>query len=298
MNWYNVLMGFELSPQSVPTKEKLNQNRERKLDGSLELGQKIIEEAEKIEIRENDRNEKGELLVFPNGPVSNLGEQNELYWKIVRTETFKAFFGDWQNDAKFASKILDQNGEPLVVFRGERFGKNRGVTDLYDPNNWDEKHREYQREVSHYGEGIYFTPDPHIAFGFAGNNIPSDNNGTVLSAFINSRNPKYSNFITQNIREAVDMVRPAYVFIQKKLLKYIPRATSNISKHDSVLGKSNNLLKSYTKNPEEVYELVVKDTRNVLVIPSPVKKPEKLVAEYAKDLRQYYKKLYGKDIFE
>lgn len=295
-------MSFELPSQSVPPQEKLDQNSKKRLEGSLELGQKIIEEAEKIEIKENDRNEKGELLVFPNGPVSNLGEQNELYWKMARTETFKAFFGDWQNDAKSASKIVDQNGEPLVVFRGER----GGITDPYDSSNYDEGHREYQREVSHYGEGIYFTPDPSVAFGYAGNSRPWGNsrplkdwnNGTVLPAFINSRNPKYSNFITQNIREAVDMVRPAYVFIRKKLLKYVPGIALNSSKHDSVLGKSNNLLKSYTKNPEEVYELVVKDARNILIIPSPVKKIEKMVAEYAKDPRKYYKKLYGKDIFE
>lgn len=54
-------------------------------------------------------------LVAPNGKPSKL---NETQWKIVRTPAFKNWFGDWQNDPKNASKVLDANGEPLVVYHG------------------------------------------------------------------------------------------------------------------------------------------------------------------------------------
>jgi hypothetical protein len=36
----------------------------------------------------------------------------------VRTKSFKDWFGDWEKDPENASKVLDTNGEPLVVFHG------------------------------------------------------------------------------------------------------------------------------------------------------------------------------------
>ena len=41
-----------------------------------------------------------------------LGEK--LY---IRTKNFKKWFGDWENDAENASKVVDENGEPLVVYK-------------------------------------------------------------------------------------------------------------------------------------------------------------------------------------
>ena len=36
----------------------------------------------------------------------------------VRTKRFKNWFGDWEKDKKNASKVVDENGEPLVVYHG------------------------------------------------------------------------------------------------------------------------------------------------------------------------------------
>ncbi len=36
----------------------------------------------------------------------------------ARTPNFKAWFGDWENDAKNASKVVDANGEPIAVYHG------------------------------------------------------------------------------------------------------------------------------------------------------------------------------------
>lgn len=52
----------------------------------------------------------------PNGKPSKLSD--ELY-SVVRTENFKRWFGDWENDPENASKVVDENGEPLVVWRGQ-----------------------------------------------------------------------------------------------------------------------------------------------------------------------------------
>ena len=57
----------------------------------------------------------GTYLKAPNGEKTNLSEKQ---WTQVRTENFKKFFGDWENDAENSSKVVDSNGEPMVVFHG------------------------------------------------------------------------------------------------------------------------------------------------------------------------------------
>jgi hypothetical protein len=49
----------------------------------------------------------------PNGEPSNLTHEQ---WHLVRTPEFKAWFGDWENSPENASKVVDENGEPLVVY--------------------------------------------------------------------------------------------------------------------------------------------------------------------------------------
>ncbi len=56
-------------------------------------------------------------LIAPNGKPSNLTPEQ---WKLVRTPQFKAWFGDWENDPENASKVVDENGEPLVVYHGSK----------------------------------------------------------------------------------------------------------------------------------------------------------------------------------
>jgi hypothetical protein len=60
----------------------------------------------------------GQLLA-PNGKPSNLNEDLARY---TRTTVFKDWFGDWEKDPKNASKVVDENGEPLVVYHGSPYG--------------------------------------------------------------------------------------------------------------------------------------------------------------------------------
>lgn len=71
------------------------------------------------------------MLLAPNGNPSNL---NAEQYKLVRTPQFKAFFGDWEklafakfkdfgmdeitlaNLSKDVSKVVDENGEPLILW--------------------------------------------------------------------------------------------------------------------------------------------------------------------------------------
>jgi len=101
------------------------------------------------------RYERGGLIA-PNGRESNLTIEQ---YKLVRTPQFKAWFGDWENSPETSSKVVDENGEPLVVYHGGRsftkFNKGEGVD-----------------------KGIYFTNNKDFALFFAHQNeiISRDNN--------------------------------------------------------------------------------------------------------------------------
>ena len=59
----------------------------------------------------------GTFMKAPNGKPTNLTEKQ---WLQVRTKEFKDWFGDWENDQQNASKVVDENGEPLVVYHGNK----------------------------------------------------------------------------------------------------------------------------------------------------------------------------------
>ena len=75
------------------------------------------------------------FLKAPNWKPSNLSEDN---WLQVRTKDFKDRFWDWENDPKNASKVVDENWEPLLVYHGwakwiERF---RLAASWKESNTW------------------------------------------------------------------------------------------------------------------------------------------------------------------
>lgn len=73
--------------------------------------------------RQGERNERMDIIDAaaksymraPNGKKSLL---NAVQWTDVRTKNFKRWFGDWEKDQENASKVLDKNGEPMVVYHG------------------------------------------------------------------------------------------------------------------------------------------------------------------------------------
>ena len=61
----------------------------------------------------------GTFMKAPNGQHTKL---NEDQWLTVRTQNFINWFGDWMNDPENASKVVDENGEPMVVYHGSPYG--------------------------------------------------------------------------------------------------------------------------------------------------------------------------------
>ena len=121
-------------------------------------------------------------IVAPNGKPSNL---NEKQWNQVRTTEFKKWFGDWENDPKNASKVVDENGEPLVVYHGTRKS--------FDEFSYDVKPANFRAESLEY------------SFWFTANKKNSELYGDqVMEVFLNSRNPieiDYTNL--ESYREVV-----------------------------------------------------------------------------------------------
>lgn len=104
-------------------------------------------------------------MTAPNGAKTHLSEQQ---WLQVRTPEFKKWFGDWENDAANASQVLDENGEPKVVYHGTASEFN-----------------EFKQGHGILGDGIYLTDSFDTADVYA--NIRG-RNGFVLPLFVNIRN--------------------------------------------------------------------------------------------------------------
>lgn len=87
----------------------------------------------------------GTYMQAPNGKPSNLSPKQ---WLQTRTEAFKEWFGDWEDGSQNKGMLLDENGEPKVVYRGSA--------------NDDFVFR------SRYGEGTYwFTDNREVAEHYA-----------------------------------------------------------------------------------------------------------------------------------
>ena len=110
------------------------------------------------------RDSQGRLLA-PNGKPSNLTERQ---YAQVRTKAFKEWFGDWENDPANASKVVDENGEPLVVYHGS---KNKNFS-IFDYN--------YLRKAD---SGFFFSSDKEYAKQF----------GDIREFFLNIKNPNITN---------------------------------------------------------------------------------------------------------
>ena len=94
------------------------------------IGEALEREYERI-LANAPKDKEGRLLA-PNGKPSNL---NERQYAQVRSKAFIRWFGDWINDPANASKVLDENGEPMIVYHGsDSYGFN-----TFNPLKSDDK---------------------------------------------------------------------------------------------------------------------------------------------------------------
>lgn len=127
------------------------------------------------------RNEEGQLLA-PNGKVSNLTEKQ---YAQVRTKAFKRWFGDWENDPENASKIVDENGEPLVVYHGGQANINIFLNANENNNHKGTKAANYFNSDR---VGIYFSKYKYVGESYAKKYNKANRN--LYEVFLNIKTPK------------------------------------------------------------------------------------------------------------
>ena len=137
----------------------------------------LKEEKEKIVA---DAKANGTYMTAPNGEKTKL---NAEQWVTVRTTNFKNWFGDWENDPENASKVVDENGEPMVVWHGRSaefntFEKKEGVRFIMG----------LEDKVK--AEGFFFSPNKGLAGEFASNSFRHrGGKANVIPCFLNIRKP-------------------------------------------------------------------------------------------------------------
>jgi hypothetical protein len=115
-------------------------------------------------------------LLAPNGKPSNLIAEQ---YKLVRTPAFKKWFGDWENDPANASKIVDSNGEPKVMYSGS---PNKFTIFKTDEIEIDRDDREYKSR-------FWFIANKGNAEDYSRKSI--GNISSIYESFLNIRNPKH-----------------------------------------------------------------------------------------------------------
>lgn len=135
----------------------------------------ILTDEEQEILSNAPRDSRGQLLA-PNGKVSNLTEKQ---YAQVRTKAFKDWFGDWENNPSEASKVVDENGEPLVVYH-------------YTTEHFNTFNLAFfgQSDSGDLGEGFYVTPtSPEEDTKKHYDYFTKGYGNIVMPLFVNIKNP-------------------------------------------------------------------------------------------------------------
>lgn len=166
----NDLITYDNNGNVIPPSKRFN-SRKNDIRFSLKA------EKEKIV---TDAKANGTYMTAPNGEKTKLDAEQ---WATVRTTNFKNWFGDWENDPENASKVVDENGEPMVVWHGRSaefniFEKKEGVRFIMG----------LEDKVK--AEGFFFSPDKGLAEEFASNSSRHrGGKANVVPCFLNIRRP-------------------------------------------------------------------------------------------------------------
>jgi hypothetical protein len=121
-------------------------------------------------------------LIAPNGKLSNL---NAEQYELVRTPAFKKWFGDWEKDPANSSKVVDENGEPLVVYRGMPKKRRFGNIFRYNVNMFGTT-GVGSRKTNKFA--FYFTDIKEVSDAYGRNLTDDDSEWIIKEYFLNIRN--------------------------------------------------------------------------------------------------------------
>lgn len=211
---------------------------ELKVGNYAEINQKQNNAADSDVLRDVSNNESeiqniiekakldGTYMKAPNGNPTNLTERQ---WAQVRTAAFKNWFGDWENDPENSSKVVDENGEPKVVYHGtkEKFSK-------FDKDKIGKNY--------YYSEGGFFFTDQRTSaeyYSLIANQLKS--NGYVFDVYLKIKNPIIEKSI--DYYGAVDKYDSNYISYQNSL---------EINNRDGIIISSNYGSLFVVKEPNQI----------------------------------------------
>jgi Large polyvalent protein associated domain 23/ADP-Ribosyltransferase in polyvalent proteins len=169
-DWYKRLAG-EVEARNVQARQNLTQEQRKTTPPSStqdvnDSDAIVIFNGKEMASAPANADQSNEPLLAPNGKPSNL---NAMQYAQVRTPEFKAWFGDWLNDPENASKVVDENGEPLVVYHGS-------------PKDIERFNTGKAKKGNQIPFGAHFTTNKDIASQFG-------EDGSVYSVFLNIKYP-------------------------------------------------------------------------------------------------------------
>ena len=104
----------------------------------------------------------------------SLDEDYKQYAATTESQQFKQWFGDWQNDPAHASKVVNEDGTPKVMYHGT----SKGGFNVFNT---------YGSNFGLFGVGSYFTDNPDVAQSYTQKG--KGNNPQVYAVYLNIRNP-------------------------------------------------------------------------------------------------------------
>ena len=142
---------------------------------------------------------KKKVLLAPNGKPTNLTPEQ---YKLTRSPEFFAWFGDFINDPENASKVVDENGDPIVVYYGSSF-EDFYIFDnrLLNPCN---------------SGGYYFSNEKYLAQKFG---------KKIKEFFLNIQNPLYDFFDFNGAYMSPSEYRDGGIFTKRNTDKYAKKGT-------------------------------------------------------------------------
>lgn len=162
------------------------------------------------------------MSLASNEKPSNL---NAKQYKIVRNQAFKKWFGDWENAPEKASKVVDENGEPLVLHRGNLVTQeDLGYTFNLDKN--------FLKKESGNKFGFFFTNEIDIAKKYMlVDHFDEIRGGSITSVFMKSNKILnlldfdlkigQDNFVQGLIKKGINF-NNGYNYLESKILDFNP----------------------------------------------------------------------------
>lgn len=246
---------FEISQSMyrVPVANKLKQGGEliKRADGSYSRrglwdnirdnvgsGRKPTKQMLEQEAKIRDKYHLGGDMtkhLAPNGKPSKLTHEQ---WHLVRTPEFRAWFGDWENDPENASKVVDKNGEPLILFQGQAYSKYPKGNYIFDKDN----------------QGIFFSSNKKIANTY----------GNVIQVFVNAKNLKdirnyygYDNKKISEDKRNVSKWTGKYKF--SELIKYVNSDANVVDFYEGIIDKYGDKITINTRGED----IILKDKKSL-----------------------------------